>query len=70
MLRYNTKILVLWSRDEHFVHKWLLIHLQAAVGVRTLRNQGAKNIAIDVMTNEHGILISFNFFLFFFRYIY
>lgn len=46
--------------------KWLLIHLQAAVGVRTLRNQGAKNIAIDVMTNEHGILISFNFFCFFF----
>ncbi|POG78873.1 leucine aminopeptidase [Rhizophagus irregularis DAOM 181602=DAOM 197198] len=27
---------------------------RAAVGVRTLRNQGAKNIAIDVMTNEHG----------------
>ncbi|RGB38772.1 cytosol aminopeptidase family, catalytic domain-containing protein [Rhizophagus diaphanus] len=26
----------------------------AAVGVRTLRDQGAKNIAIDVMTNEHG----------------
>ncbi|EXX69642.1 leucine aminopeptidase [Rhizophagus irregularis DAOM 181602=DAOM 197198] len=26
----------------------------AAAGVRSLRDQGAKNIAIDVMTNEHG----------------
>ncbi|GES94588.1 leucine aminopeptidase [Rhizophagus clarus] len=26
----------------------------AAAGVRTLRDQGAKNIAIDVMTSEHG----------------
>ncbi|RGB38790.1 cytosol aminopeptidase family, catalytic domain-containing protein [Rhizophagus diaphanus] len=31
----------------------------AAAGVRSLRDQGAKNIAIDVMTNEHGIFISY-----------
>ncbi|PKY43872.1 hypothetical protein RhiirA4_511503 [Rhizophagus irregularis] len=48
-------IVSLGTKPENLKDSLNKARVAAAAGVRTLRDQGAKNIAIDVMTSEHGV---------------
>ncbi|GES94587.1 leucine aminopeptidase [Rhizophagus clarus] len=50
----KTAVVNLGLRSESLKDSLSKARVAAAAGVRTLRDQGAKNIAIDVMTSEHG----------------
>ncbi|CAB5377204.1 unnamed protein product [Rhizophagus irregularis] len=48
-------IVSLGTKSENLKDSLNKARVAAAAGVRTLCDQGAKNIAIDVMTSEHGV---------------